>query len=285
MVYDIYNDTKAIGIPKDRIPMLITRINMLPVYICEDNEIQLLYFEKIIKNTATIEALDADCVCAVSSPTQLLSYLREHPTPSLYFLDIELNSTMDGFALAQEIRKIDPRGFIVFITGHSELSPMTFLYRIEAMDYILKNNPAEIAARIRECLLHAVELYTTPTNTIQQAIALKIDGRILSFKLPEIYSIETSNEAHKIRIYDATGYSELFYSLKQIKDLLNEDFFQCHKSCIINMNHIQEIDKKNYTVTLENGRICPVSTRLMHELAACWLNENESLSCLPQISP
>lgn len=239
---------------------------MLPVYICDDDENQLQHFKKLVSNTIMIEDMDASIVCTTSSPYQLLSYLTEHKTPSLYFLDINLNTSMDGFSLAREIRKYDPRGFIVFVTVHSELSYLSFKYKVEAMDYIIKGSK-ELSSRMRECILKALELYTLPTNTIQKAIALKIDGRIISMKLPDIYCIETSTEAHKIRIYKRNGYTELFYSLKKIEKLLDDSFFQCHKSCIINLSHVKEVNIKNCLVTLENGKVCPVATRIVKTLA------------------
>lgn len=240
---------------------------MLPIYICEDDTAQLMHLKKIIYNTIMIEDMDASIVCAASSPDHLLTYLSAHRSPSLYFLDIDLKAAMDGFALAQEIRKHDPRGFIVFITSHGEFSHLSFKYKTEAMDYILKDNPKELPSRIRDCIFNALEIYTMPTNTVQKAIALRIDGRIISIKLPDIYCIETSDEAHKIRIYKSNGYTELFYSLKKIVKLLDDSFFQCHKSCIINLTHVREVDMKSCLVTLENGKVCPVATRIIKNLA------------------
>lgn len=45
---------------------------MFPIYICEDNLIQLSHFEKIIKNYILIEELDMDVVCASSDPKEIL---------------------------------------------------------------------------------------------------------------------------------------------------------------------------------------------------------------------
>ena len=246
---------------------------MLPVYICEDTKTQLQYITKIIKDTILIEELDAELVCAVSSPYDLIAHLKENTTPSLYFLDVELNCDMDGFALAKEIRRLDPRGFIVFITAHTELSSLAFKYKLEAMDYILKDCPDTIHNDVHSCLLKAMELYTSPANTMQQTIALKLEGKVVTFLLPDIYCIETSHEAHKIQIHQQNGYTEFFYSLKEISKLLNDDFFQCHKSCIINLRHIQEINKKDFTVTLSNGKVCPVSTRLIRNLMSIFFSE------------
>lgn len=36
----------------------------------------------------------------------------------------------------------------------------TFQYRVEAMDFLLEDNPAEAKVKIRECLLNAMERYT-----------------------------------------------------------------------------------------------------------------------------
>ena len=71
---------------------------------------------------------------------------------------------MNGMKLAQQIRLFDPRGFIVFISAHSELSYMTFQYWVEAMDFVLKDNPAEVKVKIRECLLNAMESYMLRNN-------------------------------------------------------------------------------------------------------------------------
>lgn len=110
---------------------------MLPIYICEDNSVQLSYFEKIINNYLLMEELDMEIVCATTSPEEILKVQSRFHGIGLYFLDIELNSDMDGFGLAEEIRKKDPRGYIVFITTHSELSYLSFERHVEAMDYIL----------------------------------------------------------------------------------------------------------------------------------------------------
>lgn len=240
---------------------------MLPIYICENDEAQLNFIKKTINNAIFIEDLDASVVCAALSPDILLAYLRTHAAPSLYFLDIELNDKMNGFMLALEIRKYDPRGYIVFVSTYSELAHFAFKYKTEAMDYIPKGNPKELVSRIKECLFRTFDLYTAPLNTIQKTIALRIDRRVITFKMDEIYCIETSGQAHKIRICRKNSQTELFYSLKQIVKQLDDNFYQCHKSCIVNLAHIRSIDKKSCTITLDNGKICTVATRLVYPLS------------------
>ncbi|MFR6242645.1 MAG: hypothetical protein ACLUJ1_14485 [Mediterraneibacter faecis] len=60
---------------------------------------------------------------------------------------------MTGLILAQELRKIQPRCFIIFITSHSEMSILTFQYKVEALDFIIKDSSENIRKRIHECLM------------------------------------------------------------------------------------------------------------------------------------
>ena len=134
---------------------------MLPIYICEDNPVQLNRYSMVINNVIMMEEYDAKLYAAVTHPEELLEILyasqqQNGITGSFYLLDIDLNSDMTGFELAQSIRKLDSRGFIVFITTHSELAMLTFQYQVEAMDYILKDESWKINERIRSCLEEAL---------------------------------------------------------------------------------------------------------------------------------
>ena len=145
---------------------------MLNIFVCEDNDIQRQAIVQIIQNTVLIEELDMQLVLDTENPYELLDKVKNGQNTGVYFLDIDLNSDMNGMKLAQQIRLFDPRGFIIFITAHSELSFMTFQYRVEAMDFVLKDNPAELKVKIRECLLNAMERYTLQTNKTHKVLSL-----------------------------------------------------------------------------------------------------------------
>ncbi len=122
---------------------------MLDIFVCEDNAVQRQAIVQTIQNIVLIEELDMQLVLDTEDPHVLLVKLKASRNTGIYFLDIDLGSNMNGMKLAQQIRYFDPRGFIIFITAHSELSYMTFQYRVEAMDFILKDNPAEAEIKIR----------------------------------------------------------------------------------------------------------------------------------------
>lgn len=113
---------------------------MLKVYICEDNKDHRENFKRIIDNILVIENYDMKLELATANPKDILDNIKESDGASVYFLDVDLKSDINGIQLAEKIREYDPSGFIIFITTHAEMSYLTFMYKIEAMDYIIKDN-------------------------------------------------------------------------------------------------------------------------------------------------
>ncbi len=121
---------------------------MIDIYICEDNEKQLLAIKQKIENYVAMEQLDMQITVASQKPEDIVQQARHSKNCGLYFLDIDLkNSEMNGFLMAQEIREIEPRCFIVFVTSHIELCAYTFRYKVEALDFIMKDEPEKWASK------------------------------------------------------------------------------------------------------------------------------------------
>lgn len=234
---------------------------MFPIYICEDNLIQLSHFEKIVKNYILMEELDMDVVCASPEPGEIMKTQDNFQSPGLYFLDIELNSDMDGFCLAEKIREKDPRGFIVFITTHSELVYISFEKQVEAMDYILKDQPDQLPSRITLCMQKALTRYFSIENKVHKTLSIKIGSHNIFVPMEEIYCIKSSYYNHKLLILSNESIYECYGTLREVLKRLDESFFLCHKSCIVNLQYILEIDKNNLNIKLKNGQICPLSVR------------------------
>lgn len=242
---------------------------MLPIYICEDDIYQLKEYTKLIENYIMINDWDMNVAASVRDPRELLDAITASPETALYFLDIDLRSKINGIELAKEIRRYDPFGFIVFITTHSEMMPETFQQKVTAMDYILKDIPASVPDRIHACMEEALTRYHTPSSSVHSnIISLRVGNHFFTWKDEDIYYIETSASHHKLRIHTAYGTTELKSSLKSIRELLDDTFVQCHKSCIINTRHIINIDKKNLIITLDNNEQCYMSVRFAKRMDA-----------------
>ena len=239
---------------------------MLNIFVCEDNAAQRRTIVQIIQNTVLIEELDMQLVLNAGDPYVLLEKVKTSQNTGIYFLDIDLHSDMNGMKLAQQIRLFDPRGFIIFITAHSELSFMTFQYRVEAMDFVLKDNPAEAKVKIRECLLNAMERYTLQTNKTHKVYTAQVGGRKISVDYDDIFFFETSGNIHKVILHAKDRQIEFSGTIKELEGILDDSFIRCHRSFLVNRNNIKEADAKNRIIYFTNGETCLMSTRMMKGL-------------------
>ncbi len=236
---------------------------MLNIFVCEDDTVQRKSIVQIIKNTVLIEELDMQLILDTPNPYELLETVKTSQNTGIYFLDIDLKCDMNGMKLAQQIRLYDPRCFIIFVTSHSELSYMTFQYRVEAMDFVLKDNPAEAKFKIRECLLNALERYTLQTNKTHKLYTIEIGDRRISVDYNDILFFETSSNIHKVILHAKDRQIEFSSTIKDIEKMLDDTFIRCHRSFLVNKNNIQEIDTKNRIIYFINGETCLMSTRMM----------------------
>lgn len=239
---------------------------MLNIFVCEDNPVQRRTIVQIIQNAVMIEELDMKLVLDSGDPYVLLEEIKASQNTGIYFLDIDLNSDMNGMKLAQQIRLLDPRGFIIFISAHSELSCMTFQYRVEAMDFVLKDNPAEAKVKIKECLLNAMERYTLHTNKTHKVYTTQVGGRKISVDYDDIFFFETSGNIHKVILHAKDRQIEFSSTMKELTSTLDDNFVRCHRSFLVNKNNIKEVDAKNRIIYFTNGETCLMSTRMMKGL-------------------
>lgn len=239
---------------------------MLPIILCDDNTELLQQFQTTVSNTILIEDLDAHIYHAYTSSNALARALPSLPFPALYLLDAEFPGEMDGFTLAKLIREHDPNGFIVFITTHENWTPLTFKYRLEAMDYIWKDSAEDIHIQIRECILEAYKRYCSKHNVSISTVSIKtsLGERVIPTHM--IYAVATCEKAHTLRIYTDNTILETRDTLTRIGSGLGTDFWQSHKSCIVALKRISFIDPKSSQVFLDNGASFPLSKKNLKNL-------------------
>ena len=175
---------------------------MLKVYVCEDVKVQREKVAKIIENIILMENLDMELAIATENPDDVLNIVRKNEDVGIYFLDIDLKSDMNGLELAKEIRKYDPRGFVIFITTHSEMSYITFIYKLEALDFILKESDDEtISKRIYQCIQEANQRFASANNRVQDIFSIKINDRLYTIDYDDMLFFETSPNVHKVILH------------------------------------------------------------------------------------
>ena len=238
---------------------------MLNVYLCEDNEDQRGFYKKIIHNIILMQDIDLKFVLATDDPYELISKIDSHE-PAIYFLDIDLGKDINGLVLAQKIRQVDARGFIVFITSHSEMSYMTFSYKVEAMDFIIKDDRDEIKNRIYQCIMDAYSRYSSPNNINNKVFKYSVGEREYCVPIEDIMYFETSDSPHKIILHGECCEVEFVGTMRELETNLGDRFCKIHRSFLINKDKISEIDVKEKYVVLQDGSVCFASAKALKKL-------------------
>ncbi|BCN29897.1 LytR/AlgR family response regulator transcription factor [Anaeromicropila herbilytica] len=229
------------------------------IYVCEDSEIQRKFLVKTIEEYRKEKTPDIQIKYVGSDPYEVIKLVEQENDSSLYFLDVDLNTDINGIELAEKIRNFDMKGSIVFITNHPEFTSMTFEYKIEALDYIVKDDLDKMTPQISDCISKAFNKRNMLENEGHNCLMINSKDKKVKVSYQDIIIIETLTTPHKVMLTAENRRLEIYANLKDLMKQLDERFIRCHQSAIINSEKIQEIDYKNMKLVLTNGQNCVLS--------------------------
>lgn len=177
----------------------------------------------------------------------------------IVFLDIELQD-MSGLEVARAVMEKDRNTLILFITAHAHYSTKGYEYR--AFRYILKSEPEDF---IKRNIRDAISEYKNRHFYINVSSYNNLSKLCAS----DIVYIEASGRSVKIHTEsDVFATRERFGTIGEI--LSEHGFVQCHKSYIINMKYIDNI-QKSVCVNLVGDIRIPVGRKYNSELVERYL--------------
>ena len=244
------------------------------IFIYEDDQIQRQYLTLLIQDIALNLDFCINKLIATDDPNLIIREAIDEKTANIYFLDIEINNSLfNGFELAKKIRKRSKTALIVFITNHPEYGMISFEYKVAAIEFISKylSEPI-IKQKIKEILLLAQSSEVEETNDI-----FSFENQFSSFKIEfqEILFFQTIYNSHKIQLVCKSKIIDFYSNLKTIETLDNR-FFRCHRSIVINMDNVIEIDKKMSEAILIKNKFyssCPIARRLSTKMGNKFLSK------------
>jgi len=197
-----------------------------------------------IENHSDIEVLDE-----FEDSIEALNFFKNTNDVDVLFLDINMPN-LDGMALANILCNFKKKPLIVFVTAYKEYAHDAF--KVEAFDYLLKPYSEE---RIINILKKLEERDRTAISKNKESKITLSDGeKIIVLKKKDIICIKAQERKTEIFFN-----RENFISNKKISDLEKElcetNFFRTHRSFIINLDKVKEIDfyfNNTYLLILEN---------------------------------
>jgi two-component system response regulator AgrA len=240
---------------------------MLNIYICDSNEKSRKNTEEVIDRIIKKHDIEATIAISTAKPEDIINKAYQAGENNVYIIDTKLEGNMNGFILGREIRNFDVEGYIIFLTRYIELIMLTFDYKLRVLDYINKEDPGKVRTRLEECLIKCNhEVINIKKKSEIKNLKVKAFNKIINISQYDIEYIETIDSNHKLRIRTASKEIEAYGTLKDIqKQLDNNIFVRCHRSYIVNLNQVSEIDKSKHVVITKSGSLCYVSKSFMKD--------------------
>ncbi|SCH83091.1 LytR/AlgR family response regulator transcription factor [Romboutsia sp. 1001713B170207_170306_H8] len=217
---------------------------MVRIAICEDEKETQILLESNLNNILKHTNKEYE-IKKYSSGEELLESELNHI--DILLLDIQMGQIND-MDTARKIREIDDNMEIIFIT--SLIDYVQEGYEVRAYRYLLK--PIEL----EELKKHILTCIREIEKNKNQYILIKNKSNTYKIYSNEITYIEVQKKDMLIHTINKDFNAR--YSLEKIeKDLNVEEFVRCHKSFIINLNHVENI--KSNVAILDSGEEVPIS--------------------------
>ena len=233
---------------------------MLNFVLCDDNSSAIDKLSKMLNSIILSHNLKGQIAFSTTNPDELLNYVKNNLTHVL-LLDIDLKSSISGLELAEKIREVDKSVYIIFITGHFEYGMMAYKYK--TFDYLQKPLTKE---RFEETILR---LYSDVFG--DKTKYLKLDNDKTVIKENTIRFIK--KDGMKVIFHTDTRDYETYSSFNKISGMLPYNFVRCHKSYIVNMDKITDIDLSNNSISFTKNDVCYIGPKYKNEFMEVLNNE------------
>lgn len=172
---------------------------------------------------------------------------------NLILLDIQMGDE-NGIRVAEEIRRIDERVNLMFVTNLGQYAVQG--YAVRAMDFVVKPVSYGEFRRKMERFCHDFAREEPRFLTIRNT-----DG-LLHLRTDRICYAEIVRR--KLYIHTVDGTYSVYETLQNVEQALSDPwFFRCHAAVLVNLRYVEQVGRQSAVVA---GDDVPVSKRNRSEL-------------------
>lgn len=171
--------------------------------------------------------------------------LKEKMSFKVYILDIETPSR-NGIDVAEEVRNKEPNSSIIIISGYPDYDSEMLKREIGFISFLRKDDTFQ--ERFNRSLDRVMSI-------INKKKLLKFNERGVMYKIAVsdiLYVVRDSIERKSVIITDY-GNFYTYKSLIKLQKELGRDFYQTHKSCLLNKQRAASVNKNKNIIMLDNG--------------------------------
>ena len=225
---------------------------MLNFVICDDNLHIVDKLEKML-NDILVKYSDGAKVVFTSDNTDDLLKFSDENKVDVFLLDINFKTNRNGLNVAETIRKRNKNAYIIFTTGHMEYVLMAYKYK--TFDYLTKPITPD---RLEETIKRLFD----DINGMPKKY-LRIDNKNTLIDESEIEYIK--RDGMKLVFHTASRDYDIYSSFNKFQDKLPKNFIRCHKSFVVNINQINDVDPVTGVITLKDNNSCYIGPKYKSE--------------------
>ena len=183
--------------------------------------------------------LAAQCHSALEAKTFL-----EQDTVDAIFCDINMPD-LNGMDF---IKSLAVPPLVVFTTAYSEYAVEGF--RVNAVDYLLKPFGLQDFQRAANRLKDRLEMKNERYDNSQadNTLFLKTEYRMVKISIQDIRYVEAMSEYLKVYLDSEKKPIVTLLSMKKMEERLPDNFMRIHRSYIVNLSKIQEVNKNRIII-------------------------------------
>lgn len=221
--------------------------------ICDNQKIYLEIIEKIVRTFFRSKDYKIDIHLFEDYSNKFIQFIEKDLENKVYLLDIKTRHS-SGIDIARDIRKIDNKSPIIFITSHE--------------DYALK---------ILKSLYNINGFISKKDNHFEENLNIQLEN-LISFADRNLYLSFIDNNTRYHILMSSIIYIEIVdrktlihivgeepisvnLSLDKMQELLDNRFDRIHKSCIANIARAKIVSKRKRYVLFDNGETTDLISR------------------------
>lgn len=225
----------------------------MKIAVCDDLKKTLEAVKQLLEKISFIDIIDT-----FSDIDSFFEEVKEGVKYDVVLMDIDWKKEKTGIDFSEKLMEVSPYTKIIYITGYT-------------MDYVeeavLKthNLCGFITKPIKEeALCKSLEKIQREMNETAGKLIIKYKSDVSAISFKDIFYLES--QLHRVSVNMKEREYHCTEKLTDIKKRLGVQFVECHKSYIVNMDHIAQIHSTE--LVMENEKVIPISKKKYGETKA-----------------
>lgn len=228
----------------------------MKIAVCDDDNCMATEIEESVRRCGNIIGVETE---VFDSGSLLLRDIEKGSFYQIYLLDVMMPG-IDGFDIAEKIRKKDDSAVIIFITSNKEMMQKAF--DVRAFNYLIKGSNPE---KIEEVIHRAISYVEDRMSYFSYQ---KSNDRYM-VRCGDIIYLES--RLRKMRIIKSDGEDEFYDTMDKVIKRLNPELFaRIHKSYIVNLEYVKKLSGSD--IILNDGTLLGITANFQREFNTKYRN-------------